>query len=151
MEGTVAWRLRPASAPLQTLTVRGQWGGGLWPYARSRARSGTRQDGRTAERARGCAQALCRDLHGNPHSQAAGGGGEDAGGEDAGGDAVAEARAATLALCNAPPEDYVCVFTSGATGAGPCALRGLAACPAPARCRCRAGVGPNVLIGYCAA
>ena len=59
-------------------------------------------------------QNLCGDLFSNPHSQPAGGA-EDPDGP--GGAAAAEARAATLALCNAPPGEYVCVFTSGATGA----------------------------------
>ena len=59
-------------------------------------------------------QDLCGDLFSNPHSQPAGGA-EDPDGP--GGAAAAEARAATLALCNAPADEYVCVFTSGATGA----------------------------------
>ena len=59
------------------------------------------------------AQDLCGDLVSNPHSQPAGGA-EDPDG--LGSAAAAEARAATLALCNAPPGEYVCVFTSGATG-----------------------------------
>ena len=60
------------------------------------------------------AQDLCEDLFSNPHSQP-NGGAEDPDGP--GGAAAAEARAATLALCNAPPGEYVCLFTSGATGA----------------------------------
>lgn len=29
-----------------------------------------------------------------------------------------EARRLTLGMCHAPPGEYACVFTSGATGAG---------------------------------
>ena len=58
-------------------------------------------------------QDLCADLLCNPHSTEGDGGSDWAG---AGAGAAADARAATLALCNAPPDEYVCVFTSGATG-----------------------------------
>lgn len=58
-------------------------------------------------------QDLCADLLCNPHSTEGDGDSDWAG---AGAGAAADARAATLALCNAPPEEYVCVFTSGATG-----------------------------------
>ena len=58
-------------------------------------------------------QELCADLLYNPHSTEGDGDSDWAG---AGVGAAADARAATLALCNAPPEEYVCVLTSGATG-----------------------------------
>ncbi|KAK9839312.1 hypothetical protein WJX81_007091 [Elliptochloris bilobata] len=66
------------------------------------------------EQLRAVAEELCGDLYSNPHSQPSGAA-EDPSGP--GGSAAAEARAATLALCNAPLDEYVCVFTSGATGA----------------------------------
>lgn len=47
-------------------------------------------------------------MMGNPHSGWGGPAGYAA--------AAAEARAATLALCNASSADYECIFTSGATG-----------------------------------
>ena len=53
-------------------------------------------------------------MMGNPHSGWGGPGGYTA--------VQAEARAATLALCNAAPADYECIFTSGATGEAEVAL-----------------------------
>ena len=50
-------------------------------------------------------------LYTNPHS------GHVAWGDDIRAmECEAEARALTLAMCNAPAEDYECIFTSGATG-----------------------------------
>ena len=50
----------------------------------------------------------------NPHS------GHAAWGSDASAlEREAEARALTLAMCNAPAEEYECIFTSGATGSLP--------------------------------
>ena len=64
----------------------------------------------------------CRSsLHGNPHSEA--GWGEARGG------AADAARLATLAACNADPERYCVVFTSGATGAAARGCSSLAALP----------------------
>ena len=56
-------------------------------------------------------QALRRHLFTNPHSQH----GVES---DLPSSAAAEsdARALTLAMCNASAEDYECIFTSGATG-----------------------------------
>lgn len=56
-----------------------------------------------------CPSPCSSSLHGNPHSEA--GWGESR-------SAVADAaRLATLRMCNADPEQYVCIFTAGATGA----------------------------------
>lgn len=52
-----------------------------------------------------CAQ-LCSDIYGNPHS-----------GEDAASVAAERARRLTLAMCNASEDEYVCIFTAGATAA----------------------------------
>ena len=48
-------------------------------------------------------------MFGNPHTEAGGG-------SDTSTSAAQEARASTLAMCRAPPQDYTCIFTSGATG-----------------------------------
>ena len=53
-------------------------------------------------------QDLATTVIGNPHSPWGGPGGYAA--------VDAEARQATLQLCNAPPGEYVVIFTSGATG-----------------------------------
>ena len=59
-------------------------------------------------------QDLEGQLYTNPHS------GHAAWGSDISAmDCEAEARAITLAMCNAPAEEYECIFTSGATGARP--------------------------------
>ncbi len=55
-------------------------------------------------------QELTAGVYGNPHSQH---GLLEGQGSAA---AEAEARALTLAMVNASPSDYECVFTSGATG-----------------------------------
>lgn len=56
-------------------------------------------------------QDLNGELYSNPHS------GHVAWRGDASSAAVdAEARALTLEMCNASPEDYECIFVSGATG-----------------------------------
>eukprot|EP00887_Chlorella_sp_A99_P004517 scaffold34.g4517.t1 len=55
--------------------------------------------------------ALSTRLYGNPHSEA--GWGE----ADAAAAAAAEARRLTLAMCNARPDEYECIFTAGATAA----------------------------------
>ena len=56
-------------------------------------------------------QDLSGSLLTNPHS------GHAAWGSDASAlEREAEARALTLAMCNAPAEEYECIFTSGATG-----------------------------------
>lgn len=56
-------------------------------------------------------QDLAGSLLTNPHS------GHAAWGSDASAlEREAEARALTLAMCNAPAEEYECIFTSGATG-----------------------------------
>lgn len=52
---------------------------------------------------------LAAQLYSNPHS--------DHAASRAAGSALAELRAATLALCNASPADYDVIFTSGATAA----------------------------------
>ncbi|KAK9807865.1 hypothetical protein WJX72_011591 [[Myrmecia] bisecta] len=60
-------------------------------------------------------QAVMQDymvnMYSNPHSQHAGFG------ERGSADAEADARAMTLAMCNASPAEYECIFTSGATAA----------------------------------
>jgi len=57
-------------------------------------------------------QDLKESLYTNPHS------GHSAWGSDVSAtECEAEARALTLAMCNAPAEVYECIFTSGATGA----------------------------------
>ncbi len=56
-------------------------------------------------------QELGTQLYSNPHS------GHVAWSGDANvSDAEAHARALTLAMCNASPQEYECIFVSGATG-----------------------------------
>lgn len=58
---------------------------------------------------------MLQDLHshvyGNPHSLHG-----ELLGEPGSSAAESEARRLTLDMCNAPPGEYVCIFTSGATG-----------------------------------
>ena len=78
-------------------------------------------------------QDLEGQLYTNPHS------GHAAWGSDISAmDCEAEARALTLAMCNAPAEEYECIFTSGATGARHADY--LPSPPSPACCCCRSSV-----------
>ncbi len=77
-------------------------------------------------------QELSANVFGNPHTEAGGG-------NDASTAAAEAARAATLAVCRARPQEYTCVFTSGATGAaamcGSHAPRKRASCSGGSRAR----------------
>lgn len=57
-------------------------------------------------------QELSTQLYSNPHS-----GHVAWSGDASASDAEAHARAFTLAMCNASPQEYECIFVSGATGA----------------------------------
>ena len=56
-------------------------------------------------------QDLKSHVYGNPHSLHG-----QMLGEVGSTSAEADARRLTLDMCNAPPGEYVCIFTSGATG-----------------------------------
>ena len=58
-----------------------------------------------------CLQDLQSHVYGNPHSLHG-----ELLAERGSSMAEAEARRLTLGMCNAPPGEYVCIFTSGATG-----------------------------------